>query len=133
MEERPRIAEVMEAMDRINRAWREGRPRELAPLFHPEIVMVFPSFRGQARGRDALVGGFVDFCENAVIHEYEETDHHVDVVGHTGVASFAFEMVYERAGRRQRSKGRDMWVFARHDGVWLAVWRTMFNVEEQPA
>jgi uncharacterized protein (TIGR02246 family) len=133
MEERSRIAEVTEAVARINRAWREGRPRDLTTLFHPEIVMVFPSKRGQARGRDVLVAGFVDFCENAQIHEYHESDLHVDVVGDTAVASYDFTMVYERAGKRNRSTGRDFWVFARHDGQWLAVWRTMLDMLDESA
>ena len=123
----------MEAMDRINQAWLENPPRDLYPLFHPEIVMVFPSMQGQVRGRDALVDSFVDFCENAQVSDYQERDHHVDVIGETGVASFRFSMVYERSGKRQRASGRDFWIFARQGGSWLAVWRTMFDVEEKPA
>jgi hypothetical protein len=133
MEERSRIAEVMEAMDRINLAWLENRPRDLHALFHPEIVMVFPSLQGQVRGCGALVDGFVDFCENAKVIDYNESDHHVDVIGETGVVRFTFSMIYERSGKRQHATGRDFWIFARHSGSWLAVWRTMFNVDEKPA
>jgi hypothetical protein len=122
----------MEAMDRINRAWLENRPRDLHPLFHPEIVMVFASLQGQVRGRDALVDGFVDFSENAQVIDYNESDHHVDVIGETGVVRFTFSMVYERSGKRQHATGCDFWIFARHSGSWLAVWRTMLNVEEKP-
>jgi hypothetical protein len=42
-------------------------------------------------------------------------------------------MVYERSGGRYRSTGRDFWIFARQGDAWLAVWRTMLDLAEQPA
>jgi uncharacterized protein (TIGR02246 family) len=124
---------VSAAMQRINRAWLDRRPDELVPLFHPDITLVFPGFAGRTEGRDAIVAGFVDFCDNATIHEYREADHQVDVVGDTAVVSFTFEMVYERAGQRSRGTGRDLWVFVRQVGEWVAIWRTMLDLAEQPA
>jgi len=49
------------------------------------------------------------------------------------VASFTYEMIYERDGKGNRATGRDLWVLARQDGHWLAVWRTMLDLAEQPA
>jgi hypothetical protein len=95
--------------------------------------MVFPGFSGRAEGRDANVAVFTDFCTHAVVRAYTERDRQIDVVGDTAVASFAYEMVYERSGERTRATGRDLWVFARQEGVWLAVWRTMLDLAEQPA
>ena len=126
-------AEIVAALDRINQAWRQRRTDDLAPLFHPDITMVFPGFAGRAEGRDANVAGFEDFCAHAAVHEYHEADHQVDVVGDTAVASYRYEMVYERDGRRSRASGRDLWVFTRQDGRWLAAWRTMLDLAEQPA
>jgi ketosteroid isomerase-like protein len=123
---------VLDAMQRINRTWLEGRPRDLAPMLHPGVVMVFPGFGGRAVGRDSLVGGFVDFCDNAELHEYEESGHQIDVTGDTAVVSYAFEMVYERDGARYQSTGHDVWVFTRQGGEWLAVWRAMPDLAEHP-
>jgi len=39
-------------------------------------------------------------------------------------------MVYERDGRRYRSRGRDFWVLQEEDGQWLAIWRTMLDMDE---
>jgi hypothetical protein len=103
---------------------------ELAPLFHPDIVMVIPGFQGSVQGRDALLAGFSDFCENAKVHEYSERDHLCNVVGDTAVISARFEMVYERSGERYRSSGRDLWVFQYESNEWIAVWRTMLDIEE---
>jgi uncharacterized protein (TIGR02246 family) len=123
---------VAAAMQRINRAWLDRRPGDLPGLFHPDVTMVFPGFAGRATGRDALVAGFHDFCDQAIVHEYRESDLQVDTVGDVGAVSFVYEMVYERNATRYRAIGRDLWVFARQAGDWLAVWRTMLDVSEQP-
>ncbi len=74
-------------MERINRTWLEGRPDDLLPLLHPDIVFVYPGFGGRAQGRGALVAGFVDFCGNAKVHEYSESNHQADVIGDTTVVN----------------------------------------------
>jgi len=124
---------VAAAMQRINRTWLDRRPEGLLPLLHPDMTMVFPGFVGRAQGREAIVAGFADFCGNATVHEYREANHHVDVIGDTAVVSFTYEMLYERSGTRSRATGRDFWVFNRQEGEWIAVWRTMFDLAEQPA
>ena len=55
----------------------------------------------------------------------------MDVIGDTAVASFTYEMVYERSGKRSRATGRDLWVFTRYGSEWIAVWRTMLDLAEQ--
>ncbi len=120
-------------MRRINGAWLEGRVEDLAPMVHPEIVMVFPGFTGSRQGREDFLAGFRDFCENAKIQEFREHQQPVDVAGDTAVVTFRYEMVYERSGKRYRSTGRDLWVFQSQDGVWMAVWRTMLDMEENGA
>lgn len=125
--------EVTATMQQINRAWLDGRIEDLAPMLHPAIVMVFPGFSGRATGRDAFVAGFADFCQQATVHEFQEHDHQVDVAGDTAVVNFVYETVYERSGERYRATGRDLWVFAKQDKDWLAVWRTMLDLAETPA
>jgi hypothetical protein len=126
-------AEVAGAMHQINQAWLAGRVRDMAALVHPEIVMVAPGFAGRARGQEQFLAGFDDFCRNATIHEYRDHDQQVDVVGDTAVIAFQFEMVYEISSGRYRSTGRDLWVFQKHDDAWIAVWRTMLDIEERAA
>jgi hypothetical protein len=121
------------AMRGINRAWLEGRTDDLPAFIHPDVTMVFPGFEGRVKGREAVIAGFVDFCTHAKIHEYREDDFQADVVGDTAVVTFRYEMVYERSGEKYRANGRDLWVFTRPAGDWLAVWRTMLDPSEQPA
>jgi len=121
------------AMSRINQAWLSGRVQDIAPMVHPEIVMVLPGFGGRGQGREDVLAGFRDFCQNARIQEFREHDRQVDVAGDTAVVTFRFEMVYERSGQRYRSTGRDLWVFQKQAGSWIAVWRTMLDVAESAA
>jgi uncharacterized protein (TIGR02246 family) len=118
----------------INQAWLEDRPETLAKFLHPDMTMVFPGFGGKAEGRAAVVAGFVDFCAQARVQAFDESDWRVDRTETTAVVSFRFAMVYERSGESYRATGRDLWVLAQQaDGTWLAVWRTMLELEEQPA
>jgi uncharacterized protein (TIGR02246 family) len=124
---------VSAALQRINRTWLDRRPEDLVPLLHPDVTVVLPGFAGRGQGRQAVVAGFADFCDNATVHEYREADHQADVIGDSAVASFTYEMVYERSGKRGRATGRDLWVFVRQGGEWIAVWRTMLDLADQPA
>jgi hypothetical protein len=123
---------VRDALEQINKAWLEGRPEAMLPWIHPEIRFVVPGFAGRISGSDALLAGFKDFCENARIVSFQTSDQQEDVVAETAAASYRFEMVYERAGSSYRSTGRDFWVFARREGAWIAVWRTMLDLAEEP-
>jgi Domain of unknown function (DUF4440) len=123
---------VAETLRTINKTWLEGRPQDMEPLIHPEIVVAFPGFEGRSTGWPALLAGFEEFCRSARIVSFNEGDYAVDVVGDTAVASFSFDMVYERERASFRAKGRDLWVFTRTAGRWRAVWRTMLDVVEEP-
>ena len=117
-------------MRRINGAWLDGRVEDLGPMLHPEIVMVFPGFAGRVQGREEFLAGFHDFRLNARVHNFSDRDLQLDVAGDTAVVSYEYEMVYERAGKRYRASGRDLWVFQRQDEAWIAVWRTMVDLKE---
>jgi len=93
--------------------------------------MAFPGFQGSICGRDALVSSFVEFCKNARVIEYEESDECVNVIGNCAIATFRFKMLYERATYREHSSGRDLWVFQKQGDRWIAVWRTMMELAEE--
>ena len=124
---------VADAMRAINQAWLQGRVDDMTPALHPEIVMVVPGFAGQMRGREGFLAGFRDFIQNATIHEFHEHEHQIDVVGDTAVMTFTYEMLYTRSGERYRASGRDIWIFQKRGAAWVAVWRTMLDLNETPA
>jgi ketosteroid isomerase-like protein len=124
---------LVEVIGRINAAWLACRVEDMVPFLDPGIVMVFPGFTESMQGRDAFINGFRDFCENAKVHDYTEHDHHVDVIADTAVVTFGYKMLYERSGQRYRSTGQDFWIFRKREDCWLAVWRTMLGIVEEPA
>ena len=133
MELKSRQDAAAATMRRINQVWLDGNVEALAPMLHPDIVMAVPGFISRIQGQEKFLDGFRDFCQNAKIHEFGEYDQQVDVADDTAVVTFRFDMTYERAGERYHSTGRDFWVFQNQDSKWIAVWRTMLDVNEEPA
>jgi len=122
--------EVRNAMAAINRSWRENRPSEMRHYLHPKVTTVMPGFSGTAVGSEAMLAGFKEWCKNARVLEYKESDEQIQIVGDVGFVSYRFDMLYERASYREISKGRDIWVFECWDGKWVAIWRTMIELQE---
>lgn len=123
--------EVHEALAAINNAWRSGQPSAMSEHLHPSITMALPGFAGTIVGRETLLASFVEFCTNARVLEYAESEEQIQVIGNVAVATYQFAMLYERAAYRERSTGRDVWVFERSGGKWIAVWRTMLDLHEE--
>ena len=121
---------VHEVLSAINQAWRSNTPLGMSQYLHPDIVMKYPGFSGEVAGRDALLASFVEFCTNARVLEYQESNEQINVIVDCAVVSFQFEMLYEREKYQEQSKGRDLWVFQYITGKWVAVWRTMMDLEE---
>jgi ketosteroid isomerase-like protein len=124
---------VAEEMRLINAAWLNGRVDDMEASIHPDIVMAIPGLAARIKGRDALLAGFRDFCNNAKIHEFHDREMQIDVAGRTAVVTIHYEMLYERSGARYRATGRDLWVFERHGDSCIAVWRTMLDMQENAA
>jgi hypothetical protein len=123
--------EVHNAITAINQAWRDGRPAAMEEYLHPAITMVLPGFVTLVEGREALLASFVEFCRNARVIDYGESEEQIQVIGNVAVVSFRFTMLYERATYRERSSGRDLWVFQRFGAKWIAVWRTMVDLKDE--
>jgi hypothetical protein len=124
--------EVTRVLRSVNDCWLKGRPQEMAAYLHDDMAMVFPGFAGRVNSASAVIAGYEDFCSNARVHEYDEQDLQIDVCGSTAVASYSFQVVFEREGLKYSSTGRDLFVFSEEAGKWLAVWRTMLDVVEEP-
>jgi uncharacterized protein (TIGR02246 family) len=114
---------IWEMVLAANRAWREGRPEDVASLFHRDVVMESPDGAVPCRGRDAMVRSFVEYTRAVDTLHFRETDHAVHVVGDTAVVSYRFEVIYESAGERHDEIGRERLVFVLDGGRWSVIWR----------
>ena len=122
--------EIHNTLTAINSAWRSGHPEEMEIYLHPQIIMKLPGFSGEIIGREVLINSFIEFCTNAQVLEYSESDEQINVIGNCAIATFKFEMIYERTKYRDKSNGRDFWIFERQGNNWTAVWRTMMDLNE---
>ncbi len=66
-------------------------------------------------------------------HDSKRLYFNADVVGNIALVAYRYEMIYARSGKRNHATGRDMWVFEQHSGAWIAVWRTMLDMQESVA
>lgn len=106
-----------------NRAWTEGRPEEVGPLFHLSAVMAGPDGGELIRGREAIVASFVDYCGRATTRAFEELSHEIRVFGDTAVLTYGFAVTYELEGELHDERGREVLVWARGEEGWAVVWR----------
>jgi len=117
--------EIQQLIQRLNDAWAKGNPRELANFFREDIVMINPDFSQRTEGREACVASYEGFCKEAAILDLKIGEPVIDVFNDTAIASYSWEIAYEMGGERFNDTGRDIFLFVREDGKWLAVWRTM--------
>jgi hypothetical protein len=82
------ISVVADAISRINNAWLVGRPNDLTALFHPDMVMALPEFTGHIVGAPACIAGYVDFCNQAAVETYRESDLTIHGAGGAAVVSY---------------------------------------------
>ena len=109
----------------INAAWTQGQPERLQAYFHEAMVIVPPGFQDRVEGRSACVESYREFVQSATVQRYHESSPDIDIVGDTAVATYRFEIVYTIDTTDFQEAGRDVFVFARSAGTWLAVWRTV--------
>ncbi|MBI3666731.1 MAG: nuclear transport factor 2 family protein [Acidobacteria bacterium] len=60
------MKEIRQVLEKINRAWLNGRPEELAEYFHPDMVIVHPGFGGRAEGSQTCVQSYKDFTRQVL-------------------------------------------------------------------
>jgi ketosteroid isomerase-like protein len=113
---------IWQAIVASNRAWLEGRPREVEALFDERAVTSLPSGQ-RVEGRTAIVQGYVDYVAQVKTFEFEETDRAIDVFGSTAIATYRFRVRYELDGKLHDEHGRETLVFVEGPLGWRAVWR----------
>lgn len=117
----PTRQEVWETLQALNRAWTRGRPDELRKYFHPDMVAITPTDRDRLQGAEACIAGWTAFVAATTIHRWREIAPRIQLYGDTAVVTYEFDMAFDMGGQRIDLGGRDMFVFVRENGRWLAV------------
>jgi ketosteroid isomerase-like protein len=115
---------IEETVRSMNRCWTAGwNEPAFRHYLHPDAVAIVPTGPGRLEGQDAYVAGWRGFCEAAVIHEWRETDHKVQVYagGKSAVVTYLFTITFVMGGQKQTMHGRDMLFLVRMERKWLVV------------
>lgn len=126
MDEQRDASQLAQITSEINAAWVAGDIERATDHFHPRVVVVARGAAQRVEGRDACLQSYRDFTAHAVVHELTTGDPHIDLFGETAIVITPFRIDYEMNGVRSVERGRDVFVFARAGGRWVAVWRTLF-------
>ena|ERR1700756_3951092 len=120
---------IRDLLSRINEAWinlrGESMIAALNECFAKDVVMRGPDFAFLGKGRDLVVQSYCDFVTNAEVKSVSLDEPEIDVTGETATAQYKWTMAYALNGQEYTEHGRDLFVLARRDNKWLAVWRAM--------
>jgi len=108
----------------MNRCWTAGwNEEQFRQYIHPDAVAIVPTTSGRLEGQDAYVAGWRAFCEAAVIHEWRETDHKVQIYagGKSAVVTYFFSITFVMGGQKQTMHGRDMFFLVKERRKWQVV------------
>ncbi len=122
---------VRAAFHAINNAWLQRRAQDMREHLHPDVVMVQPGFESALRGREACIASYAEFREGATLYAYTSTEPTVQVWADSAVTWQRWTMRYEWGGQAFDEGGHEIFVFARVDERWVAIWRTL-TVEPPP-
>ena len=122
-------SEIRDVLARINGAWTklrgEAMTAALNECFAEDVVMRGPGFVFLGTGRDSAVQSYHDFVNQAEVKSVLLDEPQIDVAGETATAQYKWTITYVLNGQEHTECGHDVFVFARRDGKWLAVWRAL--------
>ena len=113
--------EVWQTLRALNDAWTKGKPNDLKNYFHRDMVAITATDRERLEGREACFTSWNNFAKAAKSHHWKELEPRVQIYGNTAVVTYYFDMSFEMGGQTVKLGGRDMFVFAKEGGKWLAV------------
>ncbi len=115
--------EIRRIIRAINEAWTQKKTEDLDAFFDDRIMIVAPNLHVLGRGKEACLASYADFAGRARIRRFSADVPEISIWGDTAVAGYSFEIDWEEMGRERKDAGREVFVFQRAAGRWLAVWR----------
>jgi len=105
--------EIRLLVKKINDAWLDCPPQKIA------------AFKNMGRGKSMCIKSYQDFVQQADIRECTISEPDIDIFDDTATATYSWDMVYTMNRKTYHEGGYDLFVFARKQGRWLAVWRAV--------
>jgi ketosteroid isomerase-like protein len=121
----PSQQEIWQIIQNINIAWSKNHTEDLHKYFHGNMVIVDPNQHPLSSGSQACIDSYKEFIDNAIVHEYKESNPVIHIFGDTAIASYRFDINYDMKGKNYIESGRDLFALNKEEGKWLAVWRML--------
>ncbi len=122
-------AAVRDVLSQINDAWTRLRgdamTAALNECFAEDVVLRGSGFVFLGKGRDVAVKSYHDFVSLAEVKSFSLNEPEIDVSRETATAQYKWTMTYVLDGQEYTEHGYDVFVFARREKKWLAVWRAL--------
>jgi ketosteroid isomerase-like protein len=122
MDDIARIREIEMMVKEMNRSWTSGwHEEQFRAYIHPDAVAIVPTIPGRLEGREAYIAGWRSFAEAAIIHEWKETGHNVQLYasGKCAVVTYFFSITFAISTEKQTMEGRDMFFLVKEGRKWL--------------
>ncbi|CAM2065631.1 Nuclear transport factor 2 family protein [Sulfidibacter corallicola] len=126
------LGRVARRLDQLNRAWVEGRPDEMKPILHEQMVVTGPQFQVLAQGREHCLQGYRDFCNSARVLDFEVFDRDVRAFGEAVMVTYRFVVTWSREDVRHVDRGHEAFLFVHRDDEWFAAWRNVQFLAADP-
>ena len=120
--------EIWKLMENINHTWIKDDPEKLKNFFHKDIVFLSQGFKEQGVGIDACIKSYKEFRKISKLEDFTVSNSRIDLFNNTAVVSYNFEIKYIIKQDIYNDKGRDMYIFTKEEGRWMAVWRMLMSI-----
>jgi len=121
--------EIRLLVKKINDTWLNCPPPKIPAIlgqcFDDDVVMKGAAFKDMGRGKTACIKSYQDFVQQADIRECTISEPEIEIFHDTATATYTWDMVYSMNRKTYHESGHDLFVFARKQGRWLAVWRAV--------
>jgi len=115
--------EIAGIVRKINRSWLDKNYKNLESLFHEDMIIASQNLVILATGKEQCIKSYLDFREQSGILKYSESEPDIHVWESTAIASYSYNIAWEMRGESFTESGKDLFIFARDNKQWTAVWR----------
>ena len=113
---------MIDHVNELNQAWQNRQFQAIAPLYHPDVVLLPPDAGAPIVGRDAVLASYQDFAAAEFV-DFAVEGFDTFEFGTTGVCHMRFQIEYILDGARHREHGLEVYVIADVSGTPQIIWR----------
>ena len=114
-----------EAIQTLNRAWRQEDAPALAALLRPDVIILTAALEVMAEGREETMESYLAFAREARVFTFDEYDWREHVVDQAAIVAYRYRIDYERADERRQDDGTEMFWLVNDGSSWRIACRVL--------